>query len=97
MLASLTPGRLLAQEDVLDDPLPHEVVHVQEDADDHARDQDDRGALDDLVLPGPVDLLELGPRLADEPAAAPRVPLDLARDTRLARGGRACVRFARHG
>src|SRR5215218_5443794 len=57
---------LLAQEDVLDDALPEEVVGVEEDPDDHARDQHDRRPLDDLVLPGPVDLLQLGPRLADE-------------------------------
>jgi hypothetical protein len=56
----------LPQEDVLDDALPDFVVHVQVEADDHARDQDDGGAGDRLRLRRPVDLLELGIGLSDE-------------------------------
>src|SRR5919201_6900570 len=59
---------LLPQEDVLDDALPDEVVRVQVDADDEARDEDDGGALDHLRLVRPLDLLQLAPGLGDEPA-----------------------------
>ena len=41
---------------VLDEPLEDEVARVQEDADDHARDQHDHNALDQLRLGGPFDL-----------------------------------------
>src|ERR671934_2391822 len=63
-------GPLLPQEDVLDHALPDQVVRVQVDADDEARDEDDDGALDHLRLVRPLDLLQLAPRLADEPARA---------------------------
>src|SRR6185295_4625318 len=53
-------------EHVLDESLEDEVTRVQEDADDHAGDQHDHNALDQLRLGGPFDLLELGNRLADE-------------------------------
>src|SRR5919204_4694347 len=68
---------LLPQEDVLDDALSDQVVRVQVDADDEARDEDDGRALDHLRLVRPFDLLQLAPRLRDEPAraAAGRSPL----------------------
>src|ERR687888_1951598 len=61
---------LLPQEDVLDHALPDQVVRVQVDADDEACDEDDRSALDHLRLARPLDLLQLAPRLGDEPARA---------------------------
>src|SRR4051794_8751116 len=84
---------LLTQEDVLDHVLPDLVVHVEKDADDRAGDEHDDGALDDLVLRRPLDLLQLCPRLVDEAeAAAPRL-LHLARRTPLQcrRAGRAAA------
>src|SRR5205085_6832848 len=42
----------------------------QPDPDDDAGDDDDGGRLDDLALTRPLDLLELGDRLADEVPAA---------------------------
>src|SRR3954463_14941055 len=51
--------RLLPQEDLLDDLLPHLIVDVEEEADDDTRDDHDDGALDDLRLTGPFDLPEL--------------------------------------
>src|SRR5919206_496649 len=59
---------LLPQEDVLDHALPDQVVRVQVDADDEARDEHDHGALDHLRLVRPLDFLQLAPRLPDEPA-----------------------------
>jgi hypothetical protein len=55
---------------VLDEALEDLVREEQVNAGDQARDQDDHGALDQLLLAGPVDLLELGPRLADESLAS---------------------------
>src|SRR5919204_1474048 len=64
---------LLPQEDVLDEALEDEVGAVEEDADDQARDQDDRDALDQLRLLRPLDLLQLSPGFRDEaPEAAAR-------------------------
>jgi hypothetical protein len=54
---------------VLDEALEHLVREEQVDAGDQARDQHHHGALDQLLLAWPVDLLELGPRLADEALA----------------------------
>src|SRR5919198_1563325 len=59
---------LLPQEDVLDHALPDQIVRVQVDADDKARDEDDGRALEHLRLVRPLDLLQLAPRLGDEPA-----------------------------
>src|SRR4051794_17635360 len=91
---------LLTEEEVLDDALPEQVVGVEEDADDRAGDQHDGRPLDHLVLPGPVDLLQLRPRLADEATTALVVRRDLAGDARVAArlppGSPACVRLARH-
>src|SRR4051812_20247076 len=61
--------RSASQEDVLDEALEQLIGGEQVHARDQARDQHDRGALDQLLLAGPVDLLELGPRLADEALA----------------------------
>jgi hypothetical protein len=56
----------LPEQDSLDNDLPDLVIDVEEDADDRARDEDDHGSLEDLVLVRPFDLLELGPGLPDE-------------------------------
>jgi hypothetical protein len=68
---------LLTQEDVLDEPLEGEVCEPEVRADDHARDQHDRDALDQLLLARPLDLLQLGGGLADEApeAGAGNLPL----------------------
>src|SRR5262245_33440465 len=52
--------------------LPDDVVRVEVDADHDARDQHDHRSLKDLRLARALDLLQLGPRLAEdrEPAAA---------------------------
>src|SRR5258705_2914872 len=76
-------------QDVLDEALEDEVGGVEEDADDHAGDQHDDHALDQLVLRRPLDLLQLGPRLGDEPrhaaaACSPRLAGRLG-TTRVAR------------
>src|SRR6266540_380071 len=72
---SVKPTHLLRREDSLDEPTEHLVRQVEVAADDHAGDDDDDGALDDLVLTGPLDLPQLADRLADEAcdAAAPTV------------------------
>src|SRR3954451_7592389 len=57
-------------EQPLDEVLEDDVAAPEEDAHDEACDQDDGDALDQLVLAGPLDLLELAPRLGDEPARA---------------------------
>src|SRR5436853_82173 len=57
---------LLAQEDVLDEPLEREVGDPEIGADDRAGDEHDDDALDQLLLAGPFDLLQLGDRLLDE-------------------------------
>src|ERR1051325_2459394 len=75
----------LPEQDLLHDVLPELVVQIQVDPDDDAGDEHDDGALDHLVLRRPLDLLQLGPRLLDEPeeAAAPALAgLDLAGRTR---------------
>jgi hypothetical protein len=56
----------LTEEDVLDEPLESEIGEPEIRADDDARDQDNRDALDQLLLTGPLDLLQLGGGLADE-------------------------------
>ena len=48
---------------------PDLVVDPEIGADDEAGDEHDDGALDDLVLAGPFDLLQLGDALADEAEA----------------------------
>src|SRR5581483_379504 len=67
----------LSQQHVLHDVFPDLVVHPQEEADDRAGDQDDRGAADDGLLVGPLDLAELGERLLDEDPRTEAVPLGL--------------------
>src|SRR5205814_1205620 len=62
-------GTWLFHEDLFDKTLEHEIGAVQEDADDQTGDQHDDDALDQLILAGPFDLLQLAPRLGDE---APR-------------------------
>jgi hypothetical protein len=53
------------------DEAPEDLVgEEQVRARDQTGDEDDGGALDQLLLAGPVDLLQLGPRLADEALAA---------------------------
>src|SRR6266536_731496 len=78
----------------LDDRLPDQVVHVEVDADHDARDQHDNRSLDHLGLTGPIDFLQLCPRLREEAAALaalrPRLALGGGRaraDLRLARAG----------
>src|SRR6266516_3043358 len=61
---------LLPEQNVLDERLEGRVGGPEEDADDHARDQDDRRALNELRLAGPFDLLQLGPRFGNEAPAA---------------------------
>src|SRR5919198_2266925 len=61
---------LLPEEDVLDEPLECQVGEPEVRAYDHAGDQHDGGALDQLLLSGPLDLLQLGGGLADEAAEA---------------------------
>src|SRR2546425_11060408 len=64
---------LLAEEDVLDQALEDLVGAPQVGTDDSASDEDDDCGLDDLLLPRPLDLLQLRPRLRDESLrAAPR-------------------------
>src|SRR6266516_1699092 len=74
-------ARALLQEDVLDEPTEDLVGQEKVDADDHAGDEYDDGALDQLLLAGPLDLLELTPGLPDEAAAG-----QLARGAVLAGG-----------
>src|SRR5262249_21129101 len=57
---------LLVQQDVLHERAKRLVCPVEEDADDGTGDQDDHRALHDLGPARPLDLLELGDRLADE-------------------------------
>src|SRR3954447_26676243 len=61
---------LLLAQDPLDDVLPEDVVRIEVDADHDAGDQHDHRSLNHLRLSGPLDLLELGPRLAEECEAA---------------------------
>src|SRR3954452_10635294 len=61
---------LLLVQDPLDDVLPDDVVRVEVDADHDARDQHDHRSLNHLRLAGPLDLLQLRPRLAEEREAA---------------------------
>src|SRR5437763_11056821 len=68
----------LLEQHLLDDFLPELVVQPEVSADDDAGDEHDDRALDHLVLAGPLDLLQLCDRLADEPeesAAARRLDL----------------------
>src|SRR5262245_63262762 len=69
-----------SEQNVLDETTEDLVREEQVHARDETGDQDDGGALDQLVLAGPVDLLQLRPRLGDE-ALAP-----LARDVAVAVG-----------
>src|SRR5919198_6511795 len=65
-----TKDSLLTEEDVLDEPLEGEVGEPEVGADDHAGDQDDGDSLNQLLLAGPFDFLQLGGSLADEAADA---------------------------
>src|SRR2546423_4675253 len=59
----------LLTDDLLDDVLPDQIVRIQVDADHDACDQHDNRSLNHLRTTGPVDLLQLAPRLGDEAAA----------------------------
>src|SRR6266511_3368658 len=56
----------LAEKDVLDEVLRHDVANPDVRADDDAGDEYDERALDDVGLRGPFDLLQLAPALDDE-------------------------------
>src|SRR5947207_15998950 len=60
----------LPQEDVADERLEDLVGRIEVSADDGAGDDDDDCPLDDLVLGGPLDLLELGDGPGNEPPKA---------------------------
>jgi hypothetical protein len=64
----LLDGALL-KKDVLDEPTEELVGDPKIDADDQAGDENDDRALDQLLLTGPLDLLQLAPGLTDEAAA----------------------------
>jgi hypothetical protein len=64
---------LLTEEDVAHERLERLIGSKEVRADDRAGDQDDDRALDDLGLARPFDLLQLTPRLADEPTALYRL------------------------
>jgi hypothetical protein len=68
----------LSEQDVLYEALPDQIGAVQIDADDDAGDEDDDDALDQLALTGPLDFLELAPRLAHEVLAAASRDVTLA-------------------
>src|SRR5207244_2110152 len=55
-----------SEQNVLDEAFPDQVGAVEIHADDDAGDEDDDDALDQLALAGPLDLLQLAPRLGDE-------------------------------
>src|SRR3954452_20317580 len=61
---------LLLVQDPLDDVLPEDVVRIEIDADHDAGDQHHHRSLNHLRLAGPLDLLQLRPRLAEERQAA---------------------------
>src|SRR5436190_15978577 len=61
---------LLPQQNLADELVEELVAEVEVRPDDHAGDDHDDRALDDLVLPGPLDLAELADRLGDEPLRA---------------------------
>ena len=66
----------LSEKDVADEG-PNQLVEAPEiGADDHHGDDDGHRALNHLGAVGPVDLVELGPRLANEAAARPGIVLD---------------------
>src|ERR1044071_6149802 len=92
----------LLAEDPLDDVLPDEIVRVEVDADHDAGDQHHNRSLNHLRLARPLDLLELGPRLAEEREAAalvrgrllrlgPAPAVSLAVRGRLVRSARRCA------
>src|SRR3954463_10735880 len=56
----------LLVQDPLDDVLPEDVVRIEVDPDHDAGDQHDHRSLNDLRLAGPLDLLQLRPRLSEE-------------------------------
>src|SRR3989442_2540465 len=58
--------RRSSEQNVLDEAFPDEVGAVEIYADDDAGDEDDDDALDQLALSGPLDFLQLAPRLGDE-------------------------------
>src|SRR5687767_637521 len=61
------------EEDALDEALQREVGDPQVRAHDRARDDHDDTTRKHLAAPGPLDLVELGPRLPDEAAALARL------------------------
>src|SRR5262245_56721546 len=56
----------LAEEDVLNEVLERDVGDPDVRPHDHARDEHDERALDDVRLGGPLDLLQLAPGFGDE-------------------------------
>src|SRR5919197_3128315 len=82
----------MVSENPVDDALPDEVVDPEVRPGDRARDDHDDGAGHDLSLRRPLDLAELGDRLADEAAA---LRLAAARLPALSLLGRADLRLAR--
>src|SRR4051794_5981621 len=56
----------LLVQDPLDDVLPEDVVRIEVDADHDAGDQHHHRSLNHLRLAGPLDLVQLRPRLAEE-------------------------------
>src|SRR3954470_170130 len=97
---------LLLVQDPLDDVLPEDVVRIEVDADHDAGDQHHHRSLNHLRLAGPLDLVQLRPRLAEEceaPATRMRrrrrrpalAPISLAVRGRLRRTPRRCARFLR--
>src|SRR5512133_3671054 len=89
--------RGLPQEDVSDEGLEDEVCEPEVRADDRARDDHDDRSLDDLALRRPLDLLQLGPGLGDEPleAAARHAPRPGLGLRRLGRRADCCLTRAR--
>jgi len=81
---------------VLDEPLEGKIGDPQVGADDDTRDQHDRGALDQLLLTGPLDLLQLRRGLAYEVPEAGAGKPALARDGRGLGVGHTHRRLALH-
>src|SRR5581483_6526659 len=61
----------LLDQEAVDEVLPDLVVRPEISADDEAGDEDDDCALDQLLLPRPLDLLQLGDGLPEEAERAP--------------------------
>src|SRR5688572_33382044 len=58
------------EEDVADEPAQDSIGGVKVGADDRHGDDDDDGRREELALPGPLDLLQLGCRLGHEGSEA---------------------------